>query len=274
MMKKICTAILALAAVILMVPIAHASTWDSIKAAGSSLWDTAKEKAAEAADTVREKGPGWVETAKDAAGNAVDTIKENAPGWIESAKEKGGELVDKAGDALHEAQDKVSDWNRSQQDEFWERTEGMVNGGSLNQPTAPATTPAPEITAPPSSAPENITPPSAVPVPTPQPAEAPQTAAPVESRIPEPADVDGHDTIMFYDGHWYREVSEGGELYFNDKMFVRDDSLGENEPQQEVNTEKRAELSVGQIALIAGVSTALSAAIVLPIAYIIARRRH
>lgn len=278
MMKKIRTAILTLVAIILMAPTAHASTWDSIRAAGGNLWDTAKDKAAEAVDTAREKGPGWVETAKDAAGNAVDAIKENGPGWVESAKEKGGELVDKAGDALHDAQEKVSSWNQSQQDEFWERTENMINGENPTQPAAPAATPAPNTPAPapqPTEAPQTVAPA--------QPAEVnppenggvvAESAAPVEPQVSGPAEVDKHDTIMFYDGHWYREVSEGGELYFNDKMFVRDDSLSKDEPRQEADVKEDTNYPVWQIVLTAGISSALSAAIVLPIVYAIMRRRH
>ncbi len=98
---------------------------NGLKEGAGSLWNTAKDKGSEIIDTVKTEGPGWVET----------------------GKEKVGEAVDKAGEVITDTQQKVSDWNASQPEEFWRHTESMINGGATTTP-APAnpnstTTPAP-----------------------------------------------------------------------------------------------------------------------------------
>lgn len=95
------------------------SFWEDVKGAGSGLWQSAKEHA-----------PGWWQSIKDAGSNAVDTVKEHGPEWVEAGKEKGSELIGKGKDALQNAGDKVSDFLDDQQDQFWERTEQQIYGGS------------------------------------------------------------------------------------------------------------------------------------------------
>lgn len=183
--------------VLALIPTAQASTWDEVKAVGGSLWDKAKEKGSEVIGTVKEKGPGWVET----------------------GKEKAGELLDQAGDAISSAQQKFSSWSQSQQDEFWQRTENMLESGqnpSADTSPSPAPTDSPAPT--PTPAPEAS---DLAPTPSPTPSNSP-----VESS----ANPDAPLAIMFYNGHWYREVAQGGELSLDGKMFIRDDSLGVNAP--------------------------------------------
>ena len=97
----------------------ESSLWEDVKSAGSSLYRGVKEKA-----------PGWWQTVKDTTSDAVDAVKENGPGWVESAKDKGSELLDKGKDAVQNAQEKVGDFLDDQQNQFWERTEQQIYGGS------------------------------------------------------------------------------------------------------------------------------------------------
>jgi len=99
------------------------SFWEDVKGAGSGLWQSAKEHA-----------PGWWQSIKDAGSNAVDTVKEHGPEWVETGKEKGSELIDNGKDALQNAGDKVSGFLNDQQDQFWERTEQQIYGGSGSEP--------------------------------------------------------------------------------------------------------------------------------------------
>lgn len=119
MKTKVSAVILSLLMVLAILPTAHASSdWFSgLKQGASDLWDAAKDKGGEIVDIVKEKGPGWVET----------------------GKAKVGEAVDKAGEVIQDTQTKVSDWNANQQEEFWNRTEQMINGGTSTT-SAPALT--------------------------------------------------------------------------------------------------------------------------------------
>lgn len=216
-----------------LIPTAQASTWDSIKAAGSDLWDAAKSKGSEVVDTVKEKGPGWVDTAKDAASGAIDTIKEQAPGAVDAAKEKGSELIDRAGNAIQGAQEKFSDWNRGQQEEFWQRTDDLLNGGSPSQTTpaapsaSPSPTPAPSVPAEPTPTPYGVqigdeimrgAPPA-------NSNRRPEGQAPsvhdapaAPSAVPDATAAAG-DEFVTYNGKLYQRVSEGGDLFVNDQMY-------------------------------------------------------
>ncbi len=226
----------ALALALLMVPTAHASSWDNIKEGAGALWGAAKEKGSEVVDVVKENGPGWVESAKDAASGAIDTIKEQAPGAIDAAKEKGGELLDKAGQAIQGAGEKVSDWNQAQQDEFWQRTETMMNGGNPSQPapTTPDASPAPEssqqVDTGDGSSPVGTTPgtakdptdntviyhnPATTAMPGLTPSQAPEN---VPGAIPE-ADAPAADEFITYNGHLYQRADKDGELFVNDQMY-------------------------------------------------------
>ena len=145
------------------------SFWEDVKSAGSGLYQGAKEKAS-----------GWWQSIKDAASDAVDAVKEHGPGWVESAQEKGSELLDKGANALQNAGEQVSGFLESQQDEFWERTEQQIYGGSSSRSEATA---APESPAPASSASEN--PADVV-------SSAPASSAPDETgSVPEDSATDG-----------------------------------------------------------------------------------
>lgn len=88
----------------------------------SSWFDKAKDRASQALEAAREKAPEVLEQTKDKAAKAYDAVKEAAP-----------EVIDKAKDGLSEAQDKISDWNQDQQDQFWERVDGMASGSDQNE---------------------------------------------------------------------------------------------------------------------------------------------
>lgn len=109
------------------------SCWGDLKSAGSDLYQSAKEKA-----------PGWWQSVKDAGSQAVDAVKEHGPEWVDKAQEKGSELIDKGKDALEDAGNKVSGFLDDQQDQFWERTEQQIYGGSTPEATPPADSNAPE----------------------------------------------------------------------------------------------------------------------------------
>lgn len=61
----------------------------------------------------------WWDKTKKAGSNAVDWVKEKTP----AVKEKAGEVWDKAKERVHKAQEDFKEWNRAQEDEFWERTD-------------------------------------------------------------------------------------------------------------------------------------------------------
>lgn len=89
---------------------------NGLKEGASGLWNAAKDKGSEIVDTVRTEGPGWVET----------------------GKEKVGDAIDKAGEVITDTQQGVSEWNAEQQQQFWDRTEQMINGGGTNTTSTPA----------------------------------------------------------------------------------------------------------------------------------------
>lgn len=92
----------------------------------ASLLNQAKEAGSELWSTVKEKAPGWTNTAKDKISDAADTVREKAPGVIDNIKE-----------GVENAQETVSDWNASQQDQFWQwfdRQTGMNTTGKVNPP--------------------------------------------------------------------------------------------------------------------------------------------
>lgn len=103
----------------------NSSFWDDVKSAGSNLYQSAKEHA-----------PGWWQSVKDTASSAKDTVKEHGPEWVETAQEKGLELLDKGAGVLQSAGEQVSGFLEDQQNQFWERTEQQIYGGS-----APSSTP-------------------------------------------------------------------------------------------------------------------------------------
>lgn len=116
------------------------SFWEDVKGAGAEVWQSAKEHA-----------PGWWQSIKDVTSSAVDTVKEHGPGWVETAQEKGSELLGKGADALQSAGEQVSGFLEDQQNQFWERTEQQIYGGSGS---SPATGSAPESSVPGSSTPD------------------------------------------------------------------------------------------------------------------------
>lgn len=259
MKMKLCAFAFALALTLLMVPTAHASSWDNIKEGAGALWGAAKEKGSEVVDVVKENGPGWVESAKDAASGAIDTIKEQAPGAIDAAKEKGGELIDKAGQAIQGAGEKVSDWNQAQQDEFWQRTETMLNGGSPSQsaPTTPDASPAPEssqqVDTGDSSSPVGTTPGTAKdptdntviyhnPATTAMPGLAPSQA---------PENAPAADEFITYNGHLYQRVDQDGELFVNDQMYRLVPEVAAPEVKPEATAWQYALLAISIVAFIA-----------------------
>ena len=100
------------------------SFWEDVKSAGSNLYQSAKEHA-----------PGWWQSVKDTASSAKDTVKEHGPEWVEAAQEKGSELLDKGAGALQNAGEQVSGFLEEQQNQFWERTEQQIYGGSASSST-------------------------------------------------------------------------------------------------------------------------------------------
>lgn len=112
----------------------------------ASLLNQAKEAGSELWSTVKEKAPGWTNTAKDKISDAADTVREKAPGVWEDVKdtaadaadkiqEKAPEVIDDIKEGVENAQETVSDWNASQQDQFWQwfdRQTGMNTTGKVN----------------------------------------------------------------------------------------------------------------------------------------------
>lgn len=127
-----------------MTPAARAASADDVPGEETSFWEDVKTAGANLYQSAKENAPGWWQSAKDAASDAVDTVKEHGPEWVESAKDKGSELVGKGKDALQNAGDKVSGFLDDQQNQFWERTEQQISGGTPSESpaTAPSESPA------------------------------------------------------------------------------------------------------------------------------------
>lgn len=210
-MKKFTVFVLSLMMMALMLPTTYAASSDwlnSLKDGASDLWDKAKDKGSEIVDTVKEEGPGWVET----------------------GKEKAGEAIDKAGEVISDTQQKISDWNASQPEEFWDRTGQMINGGA-STPAPVTTQPGSETSASPegntANTIEDTTSNSSV---ANQDSDSSDADAVSGQQNPDPVPSELSGTL-FYDGQWYRETTGQADVAFRGRTFAKTDesylNLGE-----------------------------------------------
>lgn len=88
------------------------------------LWQSTKDKAGELYEAGKEKAPEIIDKGKEVAGAAADKAGE----LYEAGKEKLPELIEGAKEGISDAQDTISDWNASQQDQFWDWVDGQTGG--------------------------------------------------------------------------------------------------------------------------------------------------
>lgn len=173
--RKLAIVVMTLMLLVMAAPAAMAaesdSTWSKVKAAGSDLWDTVKEKAPSA----------WEKT------------KETASDLYGKAKEKAPEIKEKVKTGVHNAQDKISDFNQDQKDQFWAWVDDQT-GGTAN--TAPDDdTHNPDGNAEYEPGPEGKEPYE----PGPGAAGSDSNSSATESTEDSPDDVYGSDDIYYYD---------------------------------------------------------------------------
>lgn len=117
--RKICITVLCLV-ICCSFPLSTAAAEDaSWQDRAGDLWTQIKDKGSGFYESAKEKAPEVLEQAKDTAGKVADTVREQAP-----------EVIDRAKEGVKDAQEAVSDWNASQQQQFWDRTEGLIYGES------------------------------------------------------------------------------------------------------------------------------------------------
>ena len=88
------------------------------------LWQSTKDKAGELYEAGKEKAPEIIDKGKEVAGAAADKAGE----LYEAGKEKLPGLIEGAKEGISDAQDTISDWNASQQDQFWDWVDGQTGG--------------------------------------------------------------------------------------------------------------------------------------------------